>query len=79
MVGSCDLGVVAPVGVPQAILDRVHAEVNRVITQPEVLAKFANEGSTPAAGQSMHQFAALVREQHRTWGDVVRQAKIQIE
>ena len=72
-------GVVAPVGVPQAILDRVHAEVNRVITQPEVLAKFANEGSTPAAGQSMHQFAALVREQHRTWGDVVRQAKIQIE
>ena len=72
-------GVVAPVGVPQPILERVHAQVNRVIAQPEVLAKFAAEGSTPANGQSMQQFAALVRAEHRTWGDLVRQAKIQIE
>lgn len=72
-------GVVAPTGVPQPILERMHTEVNRIVALPAVRTKFDTEGSTPAASQSMKQFAELVRAEHRSWGDLVRQAKIQIE
>lgn len=72
-------GVVAPVGVAPAILERLYAEVTRALARPEVLAKFASEGSTPATGRTSQQFADMVRAEHRSWGDVVRQAKIQID
>ena len=72
-------GLVAPAGVPPAILERMYAEVSRVLTRPDVLAKFAAEGSSAATGRSTQQFAELIRSEHRTWGELVRQAKIQIE
>lgn len=72
-------GVVAPVGVPPAILERMYAEVAKVLTRPDVLEKFANEGSTAATGRSAKQFAELVAKEHKTWGDVVRQANIQLD
>lgn len=72
-------GVVAPVGTPPAILERMHAEVARVLARPDVLEKFANEGSTPATGRTSRQFGELVAREHRTWGDVVRQANIQLD
>ncbi|SFB90439.1 Tripartite-type tricarboxylate transporter, receptor component TctC [Polaromonas sp. OV174] len=72
-------GLVAPTGVPSAILERMYAEVSRVLTRPEVLAKFAAEGSSAATGRSTQQFAELIRSEHRSWGELVRQAKIQIE
>ena len=72
-------GVVAPVGVPPAILERMYTEVSRVLARPDVLAKFAAEGSTAASGRTAQQFAELVRAEHRSWGDVVREAKIQLD
>ena len=72
-------GVVAPMGVPPAILERMYTEVSKVLVRPDVLAKFAAEGSAAATGRSTHQFAELIAKEHRTWGDLVRQAKIQID
>ncbi|MGJ7543157.1 Bug family tripartite tricarboxylate transporter substrate binding protein [Variovorax sp. LT1R16] len=72
-------GVVAPMGVPPAILERMYAEVSRALARPDVLAKFAAEGSTAATGRSTQQFAELIGKEHRVWGDVVRQAKIQLD
>jgi tripartite-type tricarboxylate transporter receptor subunit TctC len=72
-------GVVAPVGTPPAILERMHAEIAKVLARPDVLEKFANEGSTAATGRSAKQFAELVAKEHRTWGAVVRQANIQLD
>ena len=72
-------GLVAPVGVAPATLERMYAEVSKVLARPDVAAKFAAEGSTGASGRSTQQFADLVRSEHRVWGDVVRQGKIQIE
>ncbi len=72
-------GVVAPVGTPPAILERMYAEVSKVLARPDVLEKFANEGSSAATGRTSKQFAELIAKEHRTWGDVVRQANIQID
>ena len=57
----------------------MYAEVAKVLTRPDVLEKFANEGSTAATGRSAKQFAELVAKEHKTWGDVVRQANIQLD
>lgn len=72
-------GVVAPVGTPPAILERMHAEVAKVLLRRDVLDKFADEGSTAATGRSSKQFADLIAKEHRSWGDVVRQANIQLD
>ena len=72
-------GVVAPVGTPPVILERMYAEVSKVLARPDVLEKFANEGSTAATGRSSKQFAELIAKEHKTWGDVVRQANIQLD
>ncbi len=72
-------GLVAPVGTPPAILERMHAEVGKVLARPDVLEKFANEGSTAATGRTSKQFAELIAKEHRSWGDVVRQANIQLD
>lgn len=72
-------GVVAPVGTPPAILERMYAEIAKVLTRHDVLEKFANEGSTAATGRTTKQFAELIAKEHRSWGDVVRQANIQLD
>ncbi len=72
-------GVVAPVGVAPAVTERLHTEIAKILASPEVIAKFAAEGSTGANGRSTQQFAELIRNEHRVWGDLVRQAKIQLD
>lgn len=72
-------GIVTPAGVAPGIQERLYAEVTRALARPDVLAKLASEGSTPATGRSSQQFADMVRAEHRAWGDVVRQAKIQMD
>ena len=72
-------GVIAPVGTPPAILERMYAEISKVLARPDVLEKFANEGSTAATGRTSKQFAELIAKEHKTWGDVVRQANIQLD
>ena len=72
-------GVVAPVGVPPAILERMYGEISKVLARPDVLEKFANEGSTAATGRTSKQFAELIAKEHKSWGDVVRQANIQLD
>ncbi len=72
-------GVVVPAAVPSAIVANLYTEISRVLTRPDVLAKFAAEGSRPAIGRSTQQFAELVRAEHSNWGALVRQAKIQLD
>ena len=44
--------LVAPSGTPPAIVERLNAEVDKILKQPEVLAKLAAEGSTPTGGSA---------------------------
>ncbi|MGJ7579880.1 Bug family tripartite tricarboxylate transporter substrate binding protein [Variovorax sp. RHLX14] len=72
-------GVVAPVGTPPAILERMYAEIGNVLARADVLEKLANERSTAATGRTSKQFGELISKEHRSWGDVVRQANIQLD
>jgi tripartite-type tricarboxylate transporter receptor subunit TctC len=68
----------APAGTPAEIVERLNAEVARVITDAEVKSRFAAEGAEPAGG-SPREFAAFVRADYEKWGKIVKAVGIRPE
>jgi tripartite-type tricarboxylate transporter receptor subunit TctC len=72
------LGLFAPAGTPPAVVQRLNAEVNRVLQQPDVRERIASGGAQPVGGTS-EAFAAFVRTDYERWGRIAREANIKIE
>jgi tripartite-type tricarboxylate transporter receptor subunit TctC len=71
-------GIVAPVGTPQAIIDKVNTEIEAVQKSPEVLKQFAAEGGEPVPMKPAVFGAFMVSEMDK-WGKVVKQGGIKAE
>ena len=66
-------GLFAPRGTPQAIIDKVNAQVNAIIREPETLEALEKQGATPIGG-SPQDFADLVRRDYEGWKPVVQRS-----
>lgn len=66
-------GLIAPGKTPQAIINRLHQEIVRVINQPEVKQRFLDTG-TEVVGGSPEEYAAAIRSELAKWGKVIRDA-----
>lgn len=77
-IGDAWHGVFAPAGTPRAIVDRIAADVAKVIALPEVRARLADLGLEPVGGTPA-ELAAIVRKDHERWGRVIRNAKIRAD
>ena len=71
-------GMVAPAGVPKAIVEKLAAEVARVVKLPEIVQRFELDGATPV-GSTPAQFAAFIKSETQKWGTVIRDAGIKPE
>ncbi len=71
-------GVVAPAGTPAPILQRLNAELAKILATPEVRESFAKQGAD-AGGGSRDDFAAFLRDEYARWGVVVKEAGIKAE
>ena len=71
-------GIVAPVGMPRAIVMRLNAELNQVVASPSFKEKVAAIGSEPMSG-TPEQFAAFIRTEHAKWAEVVRRSGAKID
>lgn len=71
-------GLVAPAGLPQAITDRLSAELAKVLAQPEVKAKFAGAGAEVHSLGSA-EFAAFVKADNEKWARLIRERKLQLD
>lgn len=72
------IGLLAPTGTPQAILDRWQAESARVLQSPELLARFATQGiSVVASGPA--EFDVFLRGESEKWGALIRDKNISID
>jgi tripartite-type tricarboxylate transporter receptor subunit TctC len=71
-------GLVAPKGTPRAIVDRLNAETNKALKNPEMLAKLEADGSEPLGGTTQH-FAEFLKSENVKWGAVIREAGIKLE
>ena len=68
-------GLVAPVGVAKAAVDRIANETIRIMKSPALTARLAADGSE-AIGSTPAEFAALIRADQAQWAKVIKQAGI---
>lgn len=64
-------GLFASAGTPQATIDKLHAEVVRILALPEVKAHYANAGLT-ATSNSPAEFGTYVKHEFDKWAKVVK-------
>jgi tripartite-type tricarboxylate transporter receptor subunit TctC len=65
------LGVMAPVGTPKAIVDKLNAEINKVISKPEVAQAWAKQGAV-ALVKTPAEFDSYLRGDIEKWAKVVK-------
>lgn len=71
-------GLFAPAGTPAAIIERLQAEIARIVNLPEVSEKLAALGAEPVAS-SPQEAAVFLRAEITKWAAVVKQANIKAE
>jgi tripartite-type tricarboxylate transporter receptor subunit TctC len=72
------VGMLAPAATPRAIVRRLNAEVNKVLTEPDVKERF-NALGYEIAGGSPEQFGEWLRIESVKWGKVIRDNHITAE
>jgi tripartite-type tricarboxylate transporter receptor subunit TctC len=70
--------MVAPAGVPQAIVSTLSAEVARIVQLPDVAQRFQLDGAE-AVGSTPTEFTAFLKAEMQKWSKVVRDAGIKPE
>jgi tripartite-type tricarboxylate transporter receptor subunit TctC len=71
-------GMLAPAGTPQAAIERMHTEVLKILTTPELKNQLASEGAV-AVGNTPAEFDKFIREEIAKWSKLIRELKIRIE
>jgi tripartite-type tricarboxylate transporter receptor subunit TctC len=71
-------GIVAPAGTPQPILQRLNAEINKIVSNPAVHEKFRALDLEPIAG-TQAELARKIETDIKKWGDVIRASNIQAD
>ncbi len=69
-------GMVAPAGVPPAILNKLSAEVISIIKSPEVVQIFQRDGAE-VVGSTPREFTAFLKSEMQKWSKVIKEAGIQ--
>ena len=64
-------GVLAPRGTPEAIVQRLNAEIRRALETTEVRERLRHDGITPNRLDAK-EFTAFVADELRRWGPIVR-------
>jgi tripartite-type tricarboxylate transporter receptor subunit TctC len=62
---------VAPAGTPPAIVERLNAELGKVLRDPDVVPELAKHGMEPAPGTPA-DLAAYIARESRIWAEVVK-------
>jgi tripartite-type tricarboxylate transporter receptor subunit TctC len=71
-------GLLAPAGTPAAIIDRLHHEAVRIVSQPDMREKFALIG-LDVVGDAPDVFAEIIRSDSLKWAKVIKDAGIKVE
>jgi tripartite-type tricarboxylate transporter receptor subunit TctC len=69
-------GLMAPAGTAPEIIERLQAETAKAVRQPS-MQRFITESGIKLVGGTPDEFARLIREERKKWGDIIRTANIQ--
>jgi tripartite-type tricarboxylate transporter receptor subunit TctC len=71
-------GIQVPAATPRAIVNRLNAELVRIVRLPNVLDRLAADGPIPV-GNTPEEYTAFIKAEQVKWGKIVREANIRIE
>jgi tripartite-type tricarboxylate transporter receptor subunit TctC len=71
-------GIVAPAATSPDVLAKLNAELNKILRDPDVQQKFADQGVNPAGGPP-ERFGEHLRTQIEKWGRVVKESGAKVE
>jgi tripartite-type tricarboxylate transporter receptor subunit TctC len=72
------LGVMAPTGTPQPIVNLLNAEINKILVRPEVKVAWDKLGAVPVA-MKPDEFGAFVQSEIERWAQVIKANNIKID
>jgi tripartite-type tricarboxylate transporter receptor subunit TctC len=64
-------GILATAGTPRPVVDRLNAEIRKIVATPEVRDALSNQGAEPLT-DTPEEFAAVVRADVAKWAKIVR-------
>jgi tripartite-type tricarboxylate transporter receptor subunit TctC len=70
-------GIAGPKNTPTAVIERLNREINVMLTDPTMKARFAEVGGEPLTS-SPTEFAQLIEADAEKWRKVIRTAKIKL-
>jgi tripartite-type tricarboxylate transporter receptor subunit TctC len=71
-------GLLAPAGTPKEIVDRLGAELRKLVDLPEVQKQIHNEGGDPLTSTPA-EYAADIDKEERKWGGLVKKLGLKVE
>ena len=71
-------GGMVPAGTPQAVIQRIHASLSKVLSMPAISERIVGLGAEPV-GSSPAEFAAFIKSELATWSKVIKEVGISIE
>ena len=71
-------GIVAPAATPQPIVQRLNAELVKILEMPDIRKSFTDQGADVKGGTPA-SYDAFMREESARWGAVIKQAGIKQE
>jgi tripartite-type tricarboxylate transporter receptor subunit TctC len=72
-------GLFATAGTPREIIDKINAEVRKILDDPTFREKFLAPQMFEPMGSTPEQFAQFVRAETQRWGKVIRDANMKID
>src|SRR4051794_13944526 len=70
------LGIMAPAGTPKEIVDRLNAQISKIIARPDVKEAWAKQGAVPMV-MSPSEFDKYLRADVEKWAKVVKAAGLE--
>ncbi len=71
-------GMLAPAGTPQSTVNRLHTEVVKILTDPQMKERLAAEGAV-AVGNTPAEFDKFIRDETAKWTTIIRNLKIKVD
>src|SRR3954463_7439764 len=72
------LGLMAPAGTPRPVLEKLNAEVNKIINAPDVKETWGKQGAVPM-GMPVDEFGKFLREDIEKWSKLVKATGMKVD
>jgi len=71
-------GLMAPAGTPRSVIDKIQADVEKVVQNPDVKAALAKQGMVPVANKPA-EMARAIADESRKWARVIANRHLQVQ